>query len=290
MAVKVSICIPAYGQPDQIRRTLDSIIEQDYSDFEIVITDDSCDDSVKDIVKSYLPSHQVKYFKNSKRLGSPENWNCALQHAKGDYIKFMHHDDWFSRKDSLFSFVQMLDNNPDVDLAFSSCANYTPEQTLRNIRNPSEKQRKKLNKDPNFLLPFNIIGPPSATIFRNNPNIKFDSKLKWVVDIDFYIRILKLNKSFIYNPTQLVFITTGSDMQVTAECENNQDVELFEWIYLYNKIDKKWLPRWLHVNFFWRLLNKYKIKSKDEIIQAGVQEKVPLLITALLAIRWLFRR
>jgi len=118
---KVSILIPAYNQPQYLRDALTSIKYQTFKDFEVIITDDSCDNSMESIVDEY-PELDIKYYKNPVRLGSPRNWNEAIGKSSGEYIKFLHHDDWFTNTDGLQLFVQALDDNPQADFAFS-CSN-----------------------------------------------------------------------------------------------------------------------------------------------------------------------
>lgn len=106
--MKVSICIPAYKHIDFLRRCLNSILEQRFTDYEVVITDDSPDDSLQKLVEEYS-DERIKYFKNKKALGSPLNWNEGIKKANGEYIKILHHDDWFSSPDSLEKYVRLLD-------------------------------------------------------------------------------------------------------------------------------------------------------------------------------------
>src|SRR5215469_11343388 len=97
---KVSICIPAFQQPTCLRRALDSVFFQTFKDYEVIISDDSTDNSVENVVREYNRERAgVKYHKNAVTKGSPENWNAAIELATGEYIKILHHDDCFSGKD-----------------------------------------------------------------------------------------------------------------------------------------------------------------------------------------------
>ncbi len=125
--VNVSICIPAYNQTVYLRKVLNSIIEQDFNDYEIIITDDTPDDSIKKLIDEFDFQGRLKYFKNHSALGTPENWNEAIRKAGGEYIKIMHHDDFFTYNHSLAEFVKMLDENPECDFAFSSSLNLDKE-------------------------------------------------------------------------------------------------------------------------------------------------------------------
>lgn len=268
---KVSICIPSYNQPESVRRLLDSIVLQKFSDYEVIITDDSETGAVGDVINGVRGIQVLKYYRNKSSLGSPENWNKAISLAQGEYIKIMHHDDWFFDEDSLGEFVRALDQNPGTNFAFCCSNNVTPEGHMSS-NCPSRSFLRKLRRDPRAIFPHNFIGSPSATIFKNNNEIYFDSKLKWVVDIDFYARFLEIFKGVAFIDKQLVSITSDDPRQVTAHSQNNKEIELFEWFYVFNKIYKnsKSLPR--NTIFFIRnlkflryLLKKYKVRSVSEL-------------------------
>ncbi|TMQ64873.1 MAG: glycosyltransferase family 2 protein, partial [Candidatus Eisenbacteria bacterium] len=65
--VRVSVCIPAYRQPDHIRRALESVLRQTGVSFEVVITDDTPDDAVQRVVAGCDEALCVRYFRNPVR-------------------------------------------------------------------------------------------------------------------------------------------------------------------------------------------------------------------------------
>jgi glycosyltransferase involved in cell wall biosynthesis len=75
--VKVSVCIPAYKQKELLARCLDSLLLQGFKDFEVIITDDTPDDSIADFVKGFKSDFPLHYYRNVIPLGSPANWNMA---------------------------------------------------------------------------------------------------------------------------------------------------------------------------------------------------------------------
>jgi glycosyltransferase involved in cell wall biosynthesis len=275
MRPKVSICIPAYGQTTFLRRTLQSIYNQDYKDYEIIITDDSPDDSVEKLLAEFPYSEKLKFYKNYKRKGSPENWNKAISLASGDYIKILHHDDWFLKNNSLAQYVAMLDNNSNANFAFSSTLVCGVNQEIKYLYSPTEKQIKELRRNSKCLFPINIIGSPSATIYRDLYNSRFDAKLKWIVDIDFYINFLSKNREFIFCSEPLICTTDGAPHQVTHECFGNKQVELFEFIYLYNKINKNYGFNLSQAKFIFKLIQKYDIMSVEDLKSLGLEFPIP---------------
>lgn len=272
---KVSICIPAYHQPLLLKKAIESVLEQEYKDYEIIITDDSEDDSVKKIVSEYKGYKNIHYFKNEMQLGSPENWNESIKRAEGEYIKILHHDDWFTNKYSLGSFVSLLDSNPNSDFAFSGCVNLNPQMEIKFVHSAQQNQINKICIDPNYLFIGNFIGAPSCTIFRKNINLIFDKQLKWLVDIDFYIRILNRNKKFEYTREPLISIRMQSEYQVTALCVDNKQIQIYECLKLLNKINENTNMNGYQFRYCWRLFDRFGIVSTEDIKECGFDGYIP---------------
>ena len=281
---KVSICIPAYNQPSLLRRALESVFIQTFKDYEVIITDDSPDNSVGLVAEDFSQHANLRYYKNKTRKGSPENWNEAVRLASGEYIKILHHDDWFSRKDSLVEFVKMLEEHPDADFAFSANVVADINQTPQYTHTATTEQIEGLKKDPKILFLGNFVGSPSSTIYRRVVQEQFNIHLKWVVDIDFYIAVLQKNRKFVYSFDPLVCCSLGVPGQVTSECLGNKNIELFEWIYLYKKMEDTKIPNYQRSIFILKLLKGYQVKSVNEIITSGVEPPVPIIIRMFIAL------
>jgi len=93
----ISVLIPCYNSRKFIKDTLNSVLEQTYQNFEILLVDDGPPDPVEDIYKE-LNSPKIKYFKINNS-GPAKARNFAAQHAKGEYVAFLNHDDiWTPKK------------------------------------------------------------------------------------------------------------------------------------------------------------------------------------------------
>ena len=143
---------------------------QSFTDYEVVVTDDSQDGSVEEVVRRAEVPGMV-YVRNAVRKGATGNWNEAVRHASGEYIKIMHHDDWFTDRDCLARFVEMLEEHPEADLAFcgsrqvmlDGVGNRMGEEFDRAI---SDEHLKMISEDWRDLYIGDYIGAPSATIYR----------------------------------------------------------------------------------------------------------------------------
>lgn len=278
---KVSICIPVFKAPEFFRRVIESAIVQEYPNFEIVVTDDSPDSSIMDILASMDVSVPLLYEKNPQQLGAPGNWNRAIGLATGAYIKILHHDDWLLTSQSLMQFVDLMKKNPHAQLGFSAARAYDQDHNLKFVHTPSVKRINDLKRDCNTLFLGNLIGPPSSIIFRNTPGLFFDEKLRWLVDIDFYIRLLQGGKTFAYCKTPLVGVTVDSAHQVTRECENNRQVEMYEHLRLFSKLQHKRKHFWSYMKFFSQLFKKFSIRSSYELALLAPDVDIPWYLNLL---------
>lgn len=270
----LSICIPTYSEIEYLRKTLTSIQEQDYTDYELIISDDTPDETVARLVDSFNFGNKVKYYRNTISLGSPENWNAAVRRAKGDYIKIMHHDDRFDNPGSLSTFVRLLDDHPEVNFAFGSSRVEDIINGKSRIHRPSSDRIAEISARPEALFFGNIIGAPSATIYRRGLDIEYDTRMKWLVDIDFYIRILQQNKRFAYTSEVLIITPTNAVHQVTEICKSSAEIEIYEYLLLYHKIYTK-LPNFLSSkklqNVWFGLFEKYRIYSLKEFYRLDIK-------------------
>ena len=226
---KVSICIPAYNNGPGVKRLLESIKNQTYKDYEVILTDDSSAEDVKNAVDE--SGVVVNYTKNETRDGSTANWNKAIDKASGDYIKIMHHDDWFTDSDSLAKMVRLLDENPEAILAFSGTMQVGTENTYS--RHIKMEDAELIKEDWRNLYLGNTIGAPSSVIHRRTDK-RYDANLKWLVDSEFYLQLLEGNKLFVYTEEPLISIGVG-DEQITNSCISDSEVNIREYKYVYSK-------------------------------------------------------
>ena len=264
----ISICIPAYKNVDFLKRLLDSIAIQTYTHFEVIICDDSPDESVAKFAKTYSALNSIRYHRNSSSLGTPENWNECVRRATGEWIKIMHDDDWFAEADSLSQFAECINKNPSVEFVYSSYYSVSPGNK-RHLSTHSTWREKMMRKNPYTLISTNVIGPPSAVIYRNHPQFEFDRRFKWLVDIEFYARYLSAHRS-IYLSYPLVNIGLN-EFQVTKQSSLVREIEIPEYFQFFSKAGFKQLNNIMVYDAWWRLFRNLKIKSAAEIQQSGYE-------------------
>jgi abequosyltransferase len=93
----ISVCIPAYNRPEVLSPLLDSILSQDYANFEIVICEDKSPkrEQIRDVVSMYRQKwpQKIQYYENESNLGYDGNIRNLIEKAGGDYCFFMGNDD-----------------------------------------------------------------------------------------------------------------------------------------------------------------------------------------------------
>ena len=270
----VSICIPAYKNITFLERLLKSLLAQTFSNFEVIISDDSPDDSVKNFIGQYNVKLTIAYFKNTPSLGTPANWNFAMNQAKGDFIKLIHDDDWLASPDALQLMVDALANNKQVDFLFGAFNNVDVETNTVETVFAKKNRIDLIKKNPLHLFRKNIIGPPSVIMHRRSFSFNYDEKLKWVVDFEAYISVLKQKTQFIYINQPLINVGISS-LQVTKTTSRIREVEIPENLYVLNKHGLEILNNIWVYDYYWRLLRNVSIRKEEDIMNAGWDTQIP---------------
>lgn len=114
--MKFSVAIPAYKKKF-LYSCIDSVIKQDYIDFELIIVNDNSPEDLDTIVNIFNDS-RIKYFRNEKNCGAEnvvDNWNTCLSYASGDYFILLGDDDEM-RSDYLSTFFNLISTYPDQNV------------------------------------------------------------------------------------------------------------------------------------------------------------------------------
>ena len=227
---KVSICIPTYNNVHEVERLLSSIRQQTYTDYEVVITDDSTNAEIEELVGHFVDL-KVRYVHNAESLGHIFNWNEAIRRAEGEYIKIMFSDDWFTYPESLEELVRLLEEHPEADLAFSNSMQVSEKESYE--RKISSGFIPRIKADWRHLFLGNEIGAPSDTIYRKN-GIEFDEKSNWASDLELYLHLLSLTPRFAYTTKPLVSI--GMHGEQYTHTFSEKDPRIFnDYLYMYTK-------------------------------------------------------
>ena len=111
--VKVSVCIPTYNRSDYLKYSVNSVLQQTYQDWELIVCDDGSTDDTPEVVNSYDDS-RLRYVRHPENIGRSRNMRSGFDAAKGEYfIKF--DDDDAIASDFLAKTVAILEHNTEAD-------------------------------------------------------------------------------------------------------------------------------------------------------------------------------
>jgi glycosyltransferase involved in cell wall biosynthesis len=111
----VTVAIPTYQRPQLLKRALDSLLEQDYENFEVLISDNGTEgDTVENVVSEYKNRFlNLTFYKQKENIGAFKNFFFLLDRAKGDYFMWLADDDEISLG-YISNLSEMLTKNPDA--------------------------------------------------------------------------------------------------------------------------------------------------------------------------------
>jgi glycosyltransferase involved in cell wall biosynthesis len=116
---KVSVIITAYNREKYIAFSIESVLAQTFTDFELLIVDDCSTDATAAIAHSYQADYRVRVIVNPRNLGQFPNRNYAAEHARGAFLKY-HDSDDIMYPGCLGAMVSSLEAEPRAGFALSS--------------------------------------------------------------------------------------------------------------------------------------------------------------------------
>ncbi|HMP92732.1 MAG TPA: glycosyltransferase [Phnomibacter sp.] len=268
-----SICIPAYKNAVHLTRLLKSLEVQTFKDYEVVISDDSPDEEVLQALRAF--GHlQIKYYKNEPALGTPENWNRSMNLAQGTWLKLMHNDDWFVHEQVLQTFAAAIQQHPDYRFFFAAFQNVEEET--------GKIERVKINGLGMLLLRWSplvlfrkvYVGNPSCTLIHHSISARYDKRFKFVVDFEYYIRLMKGQVLWKYIDDILISVGFHKE-QVTQYTKYNPAVQIPENHQLLRDLGAPILKNLFVFDYYWRLYRNLGIRS---VAQLAAYDKQPIPI------------
>ncbi len=227
---KVTVAIPTYRGAAYLGAAIDSVLNQTFGDFELLVLDDNSPDDTAAVV-SCFPDPRIVYRRNSQNLGPLGNWNRCLAEGRGDYFKLLPHDDVL-HSSCLERQVAVLDADLQqrVAMVFSS----------RDILSPDGERltRRGYPGNPNGLLPAtdvmrscirrgtNLIGEPGAVLFRKSLAERvggFDATYPYVIDLDYWFRLLRHGDAYYFREPLAGFRVSGASWSVAIGASQSAD-------------------------------------------------------------------
>lgn len=238
----VSVVITCYNYGEYVKHSIESVLNQTYSNLEIIIINDGSTDSSDEVISKYLINKNIKYIKQENK-GQAVAKNEGIKNSIGEYIAFLDADDiWVS--DKLEKQINIIISRPNIGLVYSSMQiidndNNIVETNINNIY-----LKNKSGKVTNDLLYDNFVPFSSALITRKCIESAgcFNENIKMGIDWDLWLRI-SLDFEFDYVDERLILYRSGHPCQMSKNISQrlNSAENIFNnFIYKYGHLlDKK---------------------------------------------------
>ncbi len=185
----ISVIIPTYNRGHLINRAIQSILNQSYKDFEIIVVDDGSIDNTKEVIESFR-DERIRYIHYKENKGANAARNIGIRAAKGDYIAFQDSDDeWLPQK--LEKQIKILKDAPsDVGLVYTS---FWRIMNDRRLYIPPKEIKPKEGYIHINLLKGNFISTQTMLLRKEcfEKAGMFDENLPRLQDWDMVIRLSK---------------------------------------------------------------------------------------------------
>ena len=190
----VSVIIPSYNHEKFVRECIQSVLDQTFRDFEVIITDDCSTDRTAEIIEIFKDP-RISFYQHSMNKGVSVTANDCLMHASGKYVAWLSTDDaWYPEK--LAVQVEYLEEHPEIAVVFGKV------EWVDEFGNPMDEQFPYLNvfdvENRNrhewlrqFFMIGNCLSLPSSLVRREcfSEVGMFDPVFAGVPDLDLWVRI-----------------------------------------------------------------------------------------------------
>ena len=147
----ISIIIPIYNVEKYLRQALDSLVNQVFTDFEVICVDDGSKDNSSNIIDEYRLKDSRFYKVSQKNSGAGIARNNGLKQAKGKYVLFLDADDYFEKDLLKVLYEQAELNNADISVCSSRKVDEIGNVIeTKNPNSPLNLAKLKLNKVFNY--------------------------------------------------------------------------------------------------------------------------------------------
>lgn len=203
---KISVCIPTYNYDRYISQTIESVLCQSFTDFELLVADDCSNDSTDEIIRRYArQDSRIRYIRHQTNLGMVENWNYCLRQAKGKYIKFMFGDDFFVSDQALEKMLSAMESDESISLVGSTRMIVDDKSVKTDARGYFDKDIvvsgfKVIHRC--LLRHDNLIGEPTAVMFKATHSLRgFNQQYRQIVDLEMWFHLLEQGRyAFLAEP------------------------------------------------------------------------------------------
>lgn len=248
--MKVSVIITSYNYEQYIKEAIESVLNQTYSDFELIVIDDCSTDNSIDVIKQFS-DERIKFIQNEQNLGLKGSMQKAISVCTGDWIAFLESDDiWFP--ETLEKRLECAEKYPQVGIIFNDVLEFGDEKWLLAVKKNFERVRKILSKKTfpknifydinlhNLILTFSSVMIKRELFENLNFETPIDSLLDWWI----YIHIAYNTDAF-YMKEKLTKWRQHRQSYITQKKKTKfkmANISAYIDVYKHQKLGLKFIP------------------------------------------------
>ena len=272
---KVSIIIPTYNRAHYLEQAIKSVLMQDYSNLEVIVSDNASTDNTQDVIRRFLYDKRLTYIRNPKNLGSILNWRNALyDYSSGEWVLILSDDDYLIDKSYIFKAIELINQYQNICLVH---ANYIiKDENLKKITKTDFNLPEFIDGKAYFLYyrqkDFPHIHSTLTCLFNRVKalEVKAFSKDIYSADTSLWLRLmLNGNVGFIKDHVAVYRLHQGNE---SFNIDVNKDIDVLndlkdiyslakKYYFLENDLNK-WLGRQVNFTFLWRFNIYLKMRKK----------------------------
>ena len=189
----VSIIMPTHNRSVFLLEALDSVLNQSYTNWELIIIADACTDNTNELIKPYLQDNRISFKETKENLGGAGARNLGLDIAIGEYISFLDDDDvWHQNK--IETQLDFLKHNPQTVLVYCNFNQWFQSRVKKEvIIKPTISINEMLIR--NYIGSFSFV----MVVSKELRNTRIDSKLRSAQDWDLWTKVLRNSNTLAQN-------------------------------------------------------------------------------------------
>lgn len=220
--MKVSVIVPVYNTEKYLKKSIDSLLKQNFEDYEIIVINDLSPGNAEEIIKSYNDK-KIVYIKNKTNKGIGYNRNLGIKKAKGEYVCFIDSDDYV--KEDFISKMYNYSKENNLDLCVCDYVNVDEEGNKLKEFNLSDFCITNYEENNKILCEINLA--PWNKLYKKDMLVKnkieFSETLKYE-DLSFVALSIKNSKKIGKINEQLNYYTIHNNSETTTRDKRVFDI------------------------------------------------------------------
>ncbi|MEF3273251.1 MAG: glycosyltransferase family 2 protein [Chloroflexus sp.] len=313
----LSVTVLNYNYARFLPVCLDSILQQSFRDFEVILINDCSTDNSLDVIQPYLRDPRVRLINHTKNRGFVASLIEGMQESRGTYLSVISADDWVVSPRAFARQVELLEQHPQAVMAFSAYGLYADEQTLSFVSRAATSSYVRDGRS--VFADFLLKGYPqhSGTMIRKSAYEAiggYDPTLRWSLDAQMWLGLCHFGDVIYIDEMLYAYRRHPSSMSKDPTALRNAILELFrifDWTFGMIPVTERAQYQWLYrrarqralisfaadavfsgqLRLGWRFFQVgLEVSPWETIWQKGTAAMVLRVVLGAKLYDWLFRR